>query len=51
LLANHAAERGRKLAQGDVVLTGSLVASQWPARGKSVEVSIEGLGEARVEFA
>ncbi|HEY6335375.1 MAG TPA: hypothetical protein VI113_05760 [Alphaproteobacteria bacterium] len=47
----HAAARGRTLARGDVVLTGSLVASQWPARGKAVDVSIEGMGEAQVEFA
>jgi 2-keto-4-pentenoate hydratase len=50
-LANHAVSRGRKLAAGDVVLTGSLVASQWPGRGEDVEVSIEGLGETHVKFA
>jgi 2-oxo-3-hexenedioate decarboxylase/2-keto-4-pentenoate hydratase len=49
-LANHAVARGSKLAKGDIVLTGSLVASKWPARGEDVEVSIEGLGEARVRF-
>lgn len=50
-LANHAAAQGRTLAKGYVILTGSLVASQWPRRGDNVEVSIEGLGEAQVVFA
>jgi len=49
-LANHAVKRGRPLAAGSIVLTGSLVVTQWPARGQQIVAAIEGLGEAQVKF-
>jgi len=50
-LANNLAERGEALRAGDVVLTGSLVQTQWPACGDEVVVTISGLGMASVTFA
>ncbi len=49
-LANHAAAFGYDLAAGDVVLTGSLVVTQWATRGQTVEIEIEGLGTAGIRF-
>ena len=49
-LANHAAATGRPLAEGDVVLTGSVVETRWVEPGDSVRIEIEGLGEASVTF-
>ena len=49
-LANHAVRQGRPLAAGHIVLTGSLVLTQWPAQGQQIVAAIEGLGEARVKF-
>ena len=50
-LANHAAATGRPLAEGDVVLTGSVVETRWVGPGDSVRIEVEGLGEASVSFA
>ncbi len=50
-LANHAAQSGRPLAAGDVVLTGSVVETKWVEPGDTVRVAITGLGEASVTFA
>ena len=50
-LANHAAATGRPLAEGDVVLTGSIVETRWVGPGDRVRVEIEGLGEASVTFS
>jgi 2-oxo-3-hexenedioate decarboxylase/2-keto-4-pentenoate hydratase len=50
-LANALARRGRGLAAGDIVLTGSIVETQWVAAGNRVAVSIEGLGDTEVSFA
>ena len=49
-LANHAAATGRPLAEGDVVLTGSIVETNWVQPGDYVRVAIESLGEAAVSF-
>ena len=49
-LANHAAATGRPLAEGDVVLTGSIVETRWVEPGDNVRVEIESLGEASVSF-
>ena len=50
-LANHAAATGRPLAAGDLVLTGSIVETNWVEPGDDVRVAIEHLGEATVSFA
>ncbi len=50
-LANHAAATGRPLAEGDLVLTGSIVETRWVKPGDRVRVAIESLGEATVSFA
>jgi len=47
-LANHLHSRGRYLAEGDVVLMGSVVATKWPRAGDTVKTEIEGLGEAEL---
>ena len=49
-LANHAAATGRPLAEGDVVLTGSIVETRWVGPGDYVRIEIEDLGEASVSF-
>ena len=49
-LANHAAANGRPLAEGDVVLMGSVVETRWVEPGDHVRIEIEGLGEASVTF-
>ena len=49
-LANHAAATGRPLAKGDLVLTGSIVETNWVEPGDTVRVAIESLGEACVSF-
>ncbi len=45
-LANHLDARGRRLRAGDVVLTGSVVATKFPAPGDEMTTEIEGLGRA-----
>ena len=50
-LANQLAAHGVGLHRGHVVLTGSVVATQWVARGDRVRVDVEGLGAAEVVFA
>lgn len=49
-LANTMADQGRFLTQGQIVMTGSIVETQWVAAGDIVTVSIAGLGEAEVGF-
>ena len=49
-LANHAAATGRPLAEGDLVLTGSIVETNWVEPGDEVRVEIEGIGTAAVTF-
>ena len=50
-LANQLAGYGIGLRSGQVVLTGSVVATQWVERGDRVRVAVEGLGAAEVVFA
>ena len=45
-LANHLAERGRMLKAGDIVLTGSLVATKMLKPGNRMATVIDGLGTA-----
>ena len=49
-LASHSAAIGRPLAEGDVVLTGSIVETRWVEPGDRIRVAIDGLGEATVTF-
>src|SRR5829696_1357772 len=50
-LANNLAERGKALRAGEIVLTGSLVQTQWPAPQDEVVVSISGLGTVGLTFS
>ena len=50
-LANQLAVHGVSLRSGHVVLTGSVVATQWVEQGDHVRVDVEGLGSAEVLFA
>lgn len=47
-LANSLNRRGKRLEAGDVVLTGSVVATKWLKPGDEMATEIEGLGEARL---
>jgi 2-oxo-3-hexenedioate decarboxylase/2-keto-4-pentenoate hydratase len=49
-LANNLAQRGHRLQRGDFVLLGSLVQTQWVARGQSVVIDNDPLGTARADF-
>jgi 2-keto-4-pentenoate hydratase len=49
-VANTQAARGRPLKRGMIVLTGSVVSTQWPQPGDTVSVSFAGLGEASARF-
>jgi 2-oxo-3-hexenedioate decarboxylase/2-keto-4-pentenoate hydratase len=49
-IANTLAARGRPLRRGMIVLTGSVVSTQWPRPGDTVGVSFAGLGEASARF-
>lgn len=50
-LANHLIKRGRTLRQGDIVLTGSVVATKWPGVGDEMRTEIDGLSGARLRIA
>ena len=43
-LARHLAERGEALRTGEIVMTGSLVPTRFPAAGDSLRFSLAGLG-------
>jgi 2-oxo-3-hexenedioate decarboxylase/2-keto-4-pentenoate hydratase len=49
-VANTVAARGRPLRRGMIVLTGSVVSTQWPKPGDTVSMSFAGLGEASARF-
>jgi 2-keto-4-pentenoate hydratase len=49
-LADARARRGNPLRKGMVITTGSIVATQWPKRGETVEVEVEQLGKAVARF-
>lgn len=48
-LANSLVRRGRMLRAGDVVLTGSIVATKWLKPGDEMTTIIDGLGEASLK--
>jgi 2-keto-4-pentenoate hydratase len=50
-LASNLAGRGKALRAGEIVLTGSLVQTQWPAPQAEVVVSISGLGTVSLTFS
>ena len=50
-LASNLAGRGKALRAGEIVLTGSLVQTQWPAPQDEVVVSISGLGTVGLTFS
>jgi 2-keto-4-pentenoate hydratase len=50
-LANCLARYGMGLQAGQIVMTGSIVATRWVHRGDRVAVRLDGLGTALVEFA
>lgn len=47
-VANHLIGRGRTLATGDIVITGSALLTRFPEAGDTVTYRIAGLGEATV---
>ncbi len=47
-LANKLNQRGSLLKAGDVVMTGSIVATKWLKAGDEMTTYVEGLGEARL---
>jgi 2-keto-4-pentenoate hydratase len=47
-IADHLAAHGRGLLRGDVVITGSLIASKYPKAGDFIQFSMEGLGEVEL---
>jgi 2-keto-4-pentenoate hydratase len=50
-LANGLSAQSRGLEAGQVVLTGSVVATQWLTAAATVEVEVDGLGRLRLGFA
>lgn len=49
-LANHLAETSKILRAGDIVLTGSLVRTEWLNAGDEVLMELSGLGSVAVRF-
>lgn len=49
-LANHLGARGGTLRKGDIVMTGSLVPTQFPQAGDRIAFAVEGLGAVEVGF-
>jgi len=49
-LANHLAEEGKGLHEGQIVLTGSLVKTVWLDAGDSVVMELDGLGTVAADF-
>ena len=50
-LASTLATQGKSLAQGMVVMTGSVVATKFVSRGDTVQLSMDGLGEVELSVA
>ncbi len=50
-VANHLAQRGRGLTAGEIVMTGSALATRFPEAGDEIIYAIEGLGETRLNVA
>ncbi|HSP24639.1 MAG TPA: fumarylacetoacetate hydrolase family protein [Saliniramus sp.] len=49
-LARHLVHRGETLAAGDIVMTGSLVPTRFPAAGDRYRFSLDGLGTVEAGF-
>jgi 2-oxo-3-hexenedioate decarboxylase/2-keto-4-pentenoate hydratase len=49
-LANHLANRGKSLREGEIVLTGSLVKTVWLDAGDHVVMELAGLGNVEAAF-
>ena len=49
-LVGALASRGRGLRAGDIVMTGSIVATKWPTAGDEIVVALDSLGEARLRL-
>jgi 2-keto-4-pentenoate hydratase len=49
-IANHLAARGRSMAEGEVVITGSALKTRFPEIGDEVTYRIAGLGETTVRL-
>ena len=49
-LANDRAARGLDMVEGEIVLLGSMVQTQWLAPGDHVQVEVAGLGQASAAF-
>jgi 2-keto-4-pentenoate hydratase len=47
-LAEHLAQTGEGLRAGDIVLTGSLVTTRFPAVTEAYEFAVDGLGSVAV---
>ncbi len=50
-LANHLSSRGGGLKAGDLVMTGSLVTTQFPTEAATYAFSVAGIGEVEVRVA
>ena len=50
-LANNLNRRARPLRAGQIMLTGSIVATKWLKAGERMESQIDSLGEARLELS
>jgi 2-keto-4-pentenoate hydratase len=50
-LANMLAQRGKRLARGMVVMTGSIVTTKFVHPGDTVRFWVEGLGEVHLSVA
>lgn len=50
-LANHLSARGRGLRRGDLVMTGSLIPTQFPAAGSRYGFVVEGVGRVDLSLA
>jgi 2-keto-4-pentenoate hydratase len=49
-VANHLYTRGRTLAKGEIVMTGSTLKTRFPEAGDHVRYVIEGLGETELRI-
>ena len=49
-LANHLREQGRTLHAGEIVSTGSLVTTRFPAAGERYRFTVEGIGAVEIGF-
>ena len=47
-IANNLAKRGHTMTAGMVVITGSIIATQFPAAGDAIRYEVEGLGEVEL---